>query len=68
MDFYMSLFPLVLLCQLTNLFEIVVALLIVFWLKMKSGLFKCIFPTIGRAELLQNTATQAETCSRTAHD
>ena len=41
----MSIFQFVLLCQFSFLFEIAVALLFLFRLKLKFGLFKPIFPT-----------------------
>ena len=45
-EFNMSMFRFVLLCQFSILFEIAVASLFLFCLKLKSGLFKHIFPTV----------------------
>ena len=42
----MRMFRFVLLVQFSILFEIAVALLFIFCHKLKSGLYKCIFPTI----------------------
>ena len=44
-EFNMSMFWFVLLVQFSILFEIAVALLFIFCLKLKSGIFKRIFPT-----------------------
>ena len=44
-EFNMSMFRFVLLCQFLILFEIATALLLLFCLKLKFGLFKHIFPT-----------------------
>ena len=50
-EFNMSMFRFVLLCQFSILLEIVVALLLLFCLKLKSGLFKRIFLIIQKPYL-----------------
>ena len=47
----MSMFQLYLLYQFSILFEVAVALLFIFCLKLKSGIFKRIFPTVQKSYL-----------------
>ena len=49
-EFNMSMFRFVLLNQFTIMLEVAVALLFLFCLKLKSGLYKRIFPTGGGAK------------------